>query len=109
MEEGRRHLIGALEFRGYSAGDTMDEYIIERRGGFAGLTASGKVQADALDAEDRARLDRLLDGGTPMTRDVGADRYTYVVTRKTASGETTREIPESMMPQSVARVVREQI
>ena len=87
----------------------MCEYIIERRGGLAGLPASGKVQADALDAGDRASLDRLLDSETPAASDRGADRYTYVVTRKTASGETTREIPESMMPQSVARVVREQI
>ena len=38
----------------------MCEYIIERRGGFAGLPASGKVQADALDAGDRASLDGLL-------------------------------------------------
>jgi Emfourin len=87
----------------------MCEYIIERRGGFAGLPARGRVQADALDADDRASLDRLLDSATPVASDRGADRYSYVVTRKTAFGETTREVPESMMPQSVARVVREQI
>jgi hypothetical protein len=87
----------------------MNEYIIERRGGFAGLTASGTVQAGALDPNDRARLDELLDGKIPVTPDPGADRYTYVVTRKTASGDTTREIPESLMPQSAAGVVRESI
>lgn len=87
----------------------MDEYLIERRGGFAGLTASGTVQASALDPNDRARLDELLDGKTPVISDPGADRYTYVVTRKTASGDTTREIPESLMPQSAASVAREHI
>lgn len=87
----------------------MDEYIIERRGGLAGLPADGRVSADAMDAGDRESLDRILDSNAPLPRDVGADRYTYIVTRRTASGETTREIPESMMPQSVARVVREQI
>jgi hypothetical protein len=87
----------------------MDEYIIERRGGIAGLTASGKVSADAVSESDRESLNRILDSKEPLPRDRGADRYTYVVTRRTASGETTREIPESMMPRSVARVVREQI
>ena len=87
----------------------MDEYIIERRGGLAGLSASGTVTADELGASDRASLDRVLDGDAPLPRDPGADRYTYVVTRRTASGETTREVPESMMPQAVARLVREQI
>jgi hypothetical protein len=87
----------------------MDEYIVERRGGIAGLPASGRVPAHALDPSDRAQLDELLDSDKPAASDPGADRYTYVVTRKTASGETTRVIPESMMPQSAASVAREQI
>jgi hypothetical protein len=87
----------------------MDEYIIERSGGFAGLTASGTVPADALNESDRARLDRILDSDSAVARDPGADRYTYVVTRKSSSGVTTREIPESMLPDSVARAVREDI
>lgn len=87
----------------------MDEYLIERRGGFAGLPAAGCLPADALQPRDRAELDRLLDSEAPLPSDPGADRYTYVVTRRTASGETRREVPESFLPHSVTSVVREQI
>jgi hypothetical protein len=87
----------------------MDEYVIERRGGSAGLTATGRVQADVLPPGDRTTLDRLLDTEAPLPSDPGADRYTYVVTRRTASGETRREVPESLLPQSVTSQVQEQI
>lgn len=87
-----------------------DRYIIERRGGFAGLKASGAVDGDALDPHDRTTLNELLDSNQPLARDAGADRYTYIVTRQSADGcNTTRQIPESMMPAAVASVVRERI
>lgn len=87
----------------------MSEYVIERRGGLAGLPATGRVQADALDPETRAELDRLIDSTVPLPRDAGADRYTYVVTRRTPAGEASREIPESLLPQQVISLVRETI
>ncbi|MCW2650316.1 MAG: Uncharacterized protein JWR32_1292 [Mycobacterium sp.] len=87
----------------------MNQYLIERHGGFAGLKATATVPGDALNPTDRAALDQLLDTKQPLARDPGADRYTYVVTRRGASAETTREVPESMMPDSVASLVREQI
>lgn len=87
-----------------------DRYIIERRGGFAGLKAGGVIDGDALDPADRAKLDQLIDSNEPLARDRGADRYTYVVRRESTSGASaTREIPESMMPVSVASVVTERI
>ncbi|ORA77494.1 hypothetical protein BST28_17805 [Mycolicibacter kumamotonensis] len=87
----------------------MSEYVIERRGGLAGLPAAGRVQADALEPDARAELDRLLDSAASLPRDSGADRYIYVVTRRTPAGETRREIPESLLPQSVTSLVRETI
>ncbi|QZA08727.1 hypothetical protein K3U94_05420 [Mycolicibacter heraklionensis] len=87
----------------------MSQYVIERRGGLAGLPATGRIQADALDPDVRAALDRLVDGVAPLPSDSGADRYTYVVTRRTPAGDTSREIPESLLPQSVATLVRETI
>ena len=83
----------------------QDHYIIERRGGVAGLKARGTIEGDALDPRDRATLEELLNGNKPLARDPGADRYTYVVTRENARGRTTREIPESVMPPMVASVV----
>jgi hypothetical protein len=82
-----------------------DHYIIERRGGFAGLKASGRIEGDAMDPGDRQLLETLLDSTEPLAADPGADRYTYVVTRKNALGSTTREIPESVMPPTVASLV----
>jgi hypothetical protein len=83
----------------------QDRYIIERRGGLAGLKASGIIDADALHPDDRSALEQILDSDEPFTRDPGADRYTYVVTRESALGSTTREIPESAIPAAVASVV----
>ena len=84
-------------------------YIIERRGGFAGLKASCTVDGDALDPDDRETLEALLDSEEPLAGDPGADRYTYVVTRESPTGTTTREIPESVMPRTVASVVTAEI
>jgi hypothetical protein len=85
------------------------QYIIERRGGFAGLKASCTVNGDALDPDDRETLEQLLESKEPLAGDSGADRYTYVVTRETAFGSITREIPESVMPRTVASVVTAEI
>jgi hypothetical protein len=86
-----------------------DRYIIERRGGFAGLKASGSIDGDALDPDDRQLLEDLLDRSEPLDKDPGADRYTYLVTRQNALGSTTRETPESVMPASVASIVTAEI
>jgi hypothetical protein len=81
------------------------QYIIERRGGLAGLRASCTLDGDALDPGDRETLEQLLDGDEPLGAELGADRYTYLVTRQSSSGTTTREIPESAMPATVASAV----
>jgi len=54
-------------------------------------------------------VEDLLDSKEPLATDPGADRYTYVVTRQNALGSTTREIPESVMPPTVASVVTPEI
>ena len=87
----------------------MNRYIIERRGGFAGLNASGAIDSDALSHDDRQALEKLIDSEETLAGDPGADRYTYVVTRQNASGSTTREIPESLMPSAAARVCEAEI
>jgi len=79
-------------------------YIIERRGGLAGLKASCTVDSDDLDPADRDELERLLESEEPLTQS-GADRYTYLVTRQSTSGTTTREIPEGVLPDAVANAV----
>jgi hypothetical protein len=85
------------------------QYIIERRGGFAGLKPSCSIDGDALDPGDRETLEALLNSKEPLAGDPGADRYTYLVTRESPSGTTTREIPESVMPLTVVSVVTAEI
>lgn len=87
----------------------QERYFIERRGGFAGLKASGTVDGDALNPDDRKTLEQLLDSEEPFAGDSGADRYTYLVTRENALGSRTREIPESVLPTAVASVVTPEI
>jgi Emfourin len=87
----------------------QDRYIIERRGGFAGLKATGTIDADALDPDDRNTLEQILASDEPLTGDPGADRYTYIVTREGILGRTTREIPESVLPAAVASAVTVEI
>lgn len=81
------------------------QYIIERRGGLAGLKASCVLDGDEIEPGDRTTLEHLLDGGEPLDEDPGADRYTYRVTRQSPTGTTTRDIPESAMPSTVASAV----
>jgi hypothetical protein len=87
----------------------QDRYIIERRGGVAGLKATGAVDGSALHPDDRETLEQLLSSEEPFAAAPGADRYTYLVTRENASGSTTREIPEGVLPAAVASVVTPQI
>jgi hypothetical protein len=87
----------------------MDCFIIERRGGFAGIRGHGEIDADSLDQEDRDALEKLLRRKRPLPADRGADRYVYIVTRKTESGSKTCEVPETLMPRSVAWMVKDQI
>jgi hypothetical protein len=87
----------------------QDHYFIERRGGFAGLKACGSIDGDALDPGVRQILEELLDSTEPLACDPGADRYIYIVTRENAFGSITREIPESVMPPTVASVVKAEI
>jgi emfourin len=87
----------------------VNRYIIERRGGFAGLKASGAIDSAALSPDDCQTLEQLIDSEDTLAADPGADRYTYVVTRQNASGSTTREIPESLMPTAAASVCETEI
>ena len=44
------------------------QYFIERRGGLAGLKASCTLEGDALDPDDREKLEHLLDSEEPVER-----------------------------------------
>jgi hypothetical protein len=89
--------------------ETMERFIIERRGGIAGLKGRGEIAAEELDQSDRETLKGLFKGGKKLPRDEGADRYTYTVTRESDSGSKTVEVPETMMPRALTRIVKDQL
>jgi len=86
----------------------MERFIVERRGGIAGLKGRGEIAADDLDDGDRQTLKNLFKGGKKLPRDEGADRYIYIVTFQSASGSKTLEIPETLIPRALARCVKDQ-
>jgi hypothetical protein len=87
----------------------MDKLIIERRGGFAGLKAKSEVDASALDAPTRAALDALFAAKKKFPAARGADRYVYTLTRGTGPDAKSVEVPESLVPASVAASVKDRL
>ena len=87
----------------------MERFIIERRGGIAGLKGRGSIAADELDQNDRETLKNLFKGGKRLPKDEGADRYTYTVTRESQAGRQTVEVPETLMPRALTRIVKDQL
>lgn len=86
-----------------------ERFIIERHGGLAGLKARGTVDAAALDDKDKAALKDLFDRKKPLPRDPGADRYTFTVTHESETGSKTLEVPETLLPRSIAQAVKDQL
>ncbi|TIS58184.1 protealysin inhibitor emfourin [Mesorhizobium sp.] len=86
-----------------------ERFIIERQGGLAGLKGRGTVDAAALDEKDREALQELFERKKPLPRDAGADRYIFTITRQSEAGSKTLEVPETLLPRSVARAVKDQI
>ena len=87
----------------------MDKLIIERRGGFAGLKAKGEIDASALDAPTQAALDALFAAKKKFPAAKGADRYVYVLTRGEGTDAKSVEVPESLVPASVAASVKDKL
>ena len=87
----------------------VDRLKIERRGGIAGLKASGEVDCATLCAADRATLEALFGRRAPLPRSPGADRYIYTLTRQTARGAQKLEVPEHLLPEALAAAVKEKL
>jgi hypothetical protein len=85
----------------------MGRLLIERRGGIAGIVAHGEIEEEALSAEDRELLDGLFQSGASLPPAPGADRFRYLVTREINQVVRTLEIPEHLVPRSIAGAVKE--
>jgi len=79
---------------------------IERRRGAVGIPASAELDDADLPEDERIALDRLFSEPGPLPPAPGADRFQYLITRVIDGTETTLEVPEHLVPQSIARAVR---
>jgi hypothetical protein len=87
----------------------MDKLVIERRGGFAGLKARSEIDAAELDEPTQKALDALFAAKKKFPAARGADRYIYTLTRGTGAEAKTVEVPESLVPASVAASVKDKL
>ena len=91
----------------------MDRIQIERTGGFAGfglpgsrLQSRGEIALSELSSADRAAIDALFDsrgGAEPHM----PDGFRYRITRQTATGPQTIEVPESKVPAALKDSVKD--
>ena len=79
---------------------------IERRGGFAGITATGERDFDALTSNQRDALGALQKASNTMQPARGADRFRYKVTMIDDGIVQEFEVPEDAMPDDLASIVQ---
>ena len=91
----------------------MDRIHIERTGGFAGfglpgshVHSRGEMALSELSPADRAAIDALFDrkGGADSHM---PDGFRYRITRQTAAGPQTIEVPESKVPAALRESVKD--
>ena len=87
----------------------MDRLKIERRGGLTGLPARGEIALAKLSKADSSALAELFKKKGKLPPAPGADRFTYKVTWLSASGQKTLDIPEHLLPASIAEAVKEEL
>ena len=79
---------------------------IERRGGFAGLSAEAVLEVALLTAAQRRALDTVL-ATAPATSPTGPDRFRYRIHTVAADGHAAvLELAEDAMPAALAALVK---
>jgi hypothetical protein len=81
--------------------------VVERTGGFAGMTRRGERDGSALSAEQLAALRKLMESSSKMPPDPGADRFTYRIEVQDENGTKRSTVPESAMPQVLKGIATE--
>ena len=93
----------------------MDRLDIERIGGFAGfggpgshLRSRGQLDGASLSAADKKAVDTLF-SGPPPAASKSADGFRYRITRHTAGGAKTVEVPEEHVPEAIKSSVKDEL
>jgi len=81
--------------------------VVERSGGYAGVTRRGECDGAALSSDQRAELKRLMEQyATTAPTDPGADRFTYRIEVHDDQGTRSVTLPESLTPPSLADIAK---
>ena len=93
----------------------MERLDIERVGGLAGfggpgshLRSRGQLDGAKLSATDKQAVDALF-SSPPQAASKTADGFRYRITRHTAGGSKTVEIPEEHVPNVVKTSVKDEL
>ena len=81
--------------------------VVERSGGFAGITRRGERDGSALTPEQHAALQKILKSSSDFSPAPGADRFNYVVEVQDDNGTKRIRVPESAMPQVLKGIATE--
>lgn len=81
--------------------------VVERTGGFAGITRRGERIGSALSSEQLAALRQLMERSSNFSPDSGADRFTYRVEVQDDNGTKRMTVPESAMPHVLKGIATE--
>lgn len=93
----------------------MDRLDIERVGGFAGfgghgshLRSRGQLDGSRLSTADKQAVEALFNNPSKAAPPT-ADGFRYRITRHTANGSKTIEIPEEHVPDALKTAVKDEI
>jgi hypothetical protein len=83
--------------------------VVERFGGFAGISRRGERDGAALSSDQHAELRKLMEQYAAATAptDPGADRFTYRIEVHDEKGIRTITLPESLTPRSLAEIAKQ--
>lgn len=94
----------------------MSEIKIERLGGLAGfglpnsrLSSVGRLSETQMTAADKDIVDALFSSQAQPAAPGAGDTFHYRITRRTATGSESIEVPEHQVPQTLIASVRDEL
>ena len=94
----------------------MSKLQVERIGGFAGfggarshLRSHGEIDLETLSPEEQQAVESLFQSHGNTKPSQVCDGFLYRITRTTAKGVETIEVPENLVPAAIGQCVKDEI
>jgi hypothetical protein len=88
---------------------------VEKLGGLAGFGGSrarirsrGQIDSATLSTADQSAVTLLFESGRAAAPQKGADYFRFRISRTTAAGTETIEVPEASVPRALASCVKDE-